>query len=71
MINWKRLVINLMKHNIGMNQAASRIGVPAGFLQPIWLGYVEEPIFSVGIKLLDLHLDVCPKQHADLGDIHE
>ena len=71
MVNWKLLVKNLMNARIGMNQAASRIGVPTGFLQPIWLGHAEEPAFSVGIKLLDLHLDVCPKQHAELGDMHE
>lgn len=68
MINWRRVVSNLSKRGLGMTQVATAAGIPASHLQGLWRGEVLEPPFSVGLKLLDLHLDRCPEYHDDILD---
>lgn len=51
-----------------MTQVATAAGIPASHLQGLWRGEVLEPPFSVGLKLLDLHLDRCPEYHDDILD---
>lgn len=66
MINWNQLLENLQWAGLGITQAATFAGVPASHLSDIAKGKVEEPPFSTGIKLLDLHLDACPNKHKQL-----
>ncbi len=63
MIDWQRVVLHL-----GQRRALSRIGKRVGAsretLSRIKCGHSHrEPPFSVGLKLLDLHLRYCPDQH--------
>jgi hypothetical protein len=66
MIEWTRLLENLQWVGVGVTQAATMAGVPAAHLSDLVKGKVEEPPFSTGIKLLDLHLDACPNKHKAL-----
>ncbi|MEY2681171.1 MAG: hypothetical protein RL661_1402 [Pseudomonadota bacterium] len=66
MIDWRQLIENLQWVGLGVTKAAGMAGVPACHLSDIVRGKAEEPPFSTGLKLLDLHLDACPGKHAKL-----
>jgi hypothetical protein len=66
MINWPQLIENLQWAGLGVTRAATMAGVPAAHLSDIARRRVEEPPFSTGVKLLDLHLDACPGKHKEL-----
>lgn len=65
-INWLQVLENLQWVGIGVTQAASLAGVPASHLADIAKKKVEEPPFSTGLKLLDLHHDACFQKHSQL-----
>ena len=69
MIDWRKVTQNLSKRGIGMTQAATVAGIPAGQLSSLWTGRALEPPFSVGVKLLDLHFDRCPDLHNDILEL--
>jgi len=66
MIDWYQLIENLQWAGLGVTRAATMAGVPASHLSDIARRRVEEPPFSTGVKLLDLHLDACPGKHKEL-----
>jgi hypothetical protein len=66
MIDWYQLIENLQWAGLGVTRAATMAGVPAAHLSDIARRRVEEPPFSTGVKLLDLHLDACPGKHKEL-----
>lgn len=66
MIDWKQLVENLQWVGLGVTQAAALAGVPAIHVADLAKGKADEPPFSTGLKLLDLHLDACPGKHQTL-----
>lgn len=63
MVKWNKICSHFKKRNIGLTQAATLAGIPAAHIQGIWTGKAEEPVFSAGVKLLDLHLDMFPDLH--------
>lgn len=69
MIDWEQLKKNFVSKRLGMTQVANAVGIPAAQLQPLWKGEALEPPFSVGVKLLDFHLDRCPELHDRLLEI--
>lgn len=68
MIDWTALITNLQRKNIGVTKAAALAGVPAIHVADLAKGKADEPPFSTGLKLLDLHLDACPGKHKNLLD---
>lgn len=63
MIDWHTICKNLRRRGLSLAQAATLAGIPATHIQGIWTGKAEEPVFSAGVKLLDLHLDMFPELH--------
>ena len=62
MINWQRVVLNLRRH-ISVSAVARRAGSNERHLNRIARGEVHEPRFSTGLRLLDLHHELCPDKH--------
>ena len=65
MINWQRVAMNLSRH-MSLETAAKRTRLNADHLRRLYRGEVEEPRFNSGVRLLDLHLDVCPERHSEV-----
>jgi hypothetical protein len=63
MIDWQRLLLNLRKRYKPLAQVADEIDCDEQTLCRLARGETKEPRWSVGIKLLDLHLDKCPELH--------
>jgi hypothetical protein len=65
-INWQKLALNLRKHK-PLTTLSAEIGRHDGYLNQIARGELEEPKFSDGLKMLNLHLDVFGlEQHREL-----
>lgn len=65
-IDWKMLVLNLRAHYKPMAQIAKEIGVNQSVIQHIARGECEDPKFSLGLILLNMHLKHCPEKHNAL-----
>lgn len=57
-IDWKRLALNL-RLEMPLAQASRKIGRHDGYVAQLSRGTIEEPFFSDGLALLDLHLEKC------------
>ena len=66
MIDWHKLIDNLQWAGIGVTTAAGLAGVPAEHIAQLVKGQADEPPFSTGLKLIDLHLDACPGKHMEI-----
>lgn len=66
MINWQMLAINIRSSGLSLAKASEKIGRHNGFVSQLARGDVQEPSFSDGMKLLDLHLDRCPEKHQGI-----
>jgi hypothetical protein len=64
MINWQRVTLNLRKSCGSLSQVHRRTGVDVQHLRRLARGEVKDPRFTAGVRLLDLHLDVCPNEHS-------
>lgn len=64
-IDWQQLVLNLRRH-INTRKIAALVGMSASNIQMYAEGKNTEPSFTLGIKLLDLHLEYCEPQHKKL-----
>ena len=62
-IDWQRVVLNLKSAGISYTMTARKVGMAPETLSHYARGECEEPKFSKGIALLDLHLAVCPEKH--------
>ena len=59
-VDWVQLALNLRSRGgLPLSRASVRIGRHRSFLPQLARGEVQEPKFSDGIELLDLHFDVC------------
>jgi hypothetical protein len=66
MIDWPG-IINRLRSKIGsLEKAARDVGSCPVHLRRLSRGETNEPKFSVGVKLLDMHLDHCPDDHKDI-----
>lgn len=66
MIDWQQVCLNLRNHYKPLSQVAKEVNSDWRHLNRLARGEVEQPRFLTGVKLLDLHLDKCPKQHMDI-----
>lgn len=62
-INWQTVTLNLRRHYKPLSQVAKEIGSDWRHLNNLARGDVLQPRFNTGVKLLDLHSDVCPDRH--------
>jgi hypothetical protein len=62
-INWQKVCLNLRRHYKPLSQVAKEVGSDWKHLNNLARGDVQQPRFDTGVKLLDLHSDVCPDRH--------
>lgn len=61
-VDWQRAAMNIRGH-VSLAKASKMIGEHPGFLAWIARGEATtEPKFSVGLKVLDLHTELCGEQ---------
>ena len=65
-IDWRTLLRNLQRRGLGARDIANRALVPAADVAALLNRHSLEPPFSTGLKLLDLHHDICPEQHTTI-----
>jgi transcriptional regulator with XRE-family HTH domain len=65
-IDWSKVTNNLRQRRVSLAKIARETGADPVTLQRLARGEIHEPRFSVGIRLLDLHKDVCPERHHQL-----
>lgn len=58
-VDWQRLALNLRSVGVPHIQASKAIGEHPGFVAQIARGEINEPKFSQGVALLNLHVDRC------------
>lgn len=73
MIDWQRICLNLRTHYKPLSKVAKDVGCDEATLQRLARGATEEPKFSTGLKLLDLHFDKCRQEHdiTKIGKPHQ
>lgn len=57
-IDWAQLALNLRRYG-SLESYSYKLGRGKGYLGQLSRGELEEPKFSDGLILLNLHLDVC------------
>jgi hypothetical protein len=65
-IDWQKCVLNIRNEGLAAHRIAKKCGMDAVTAQRLARGEIKEPRFSQGLKLLDLHLGICPDKHAGL-----
>lgn len=63
MIDWQQIILNLNARGYSCARIARVVGSKQSHIARIARGEVAEPKFNTGVKLLDLHFDVCPDKH--------
>ena len=63
LIDWQQIVLNLRTAGVSQTAIAKRINMDATNVRRLGNGEKEEPTFSQGMKLLDLHEALCPEKH--------
>lgn len=64
-VDWQRVILNLRAAGLSVAALARRVQVDAQTLRHYARGEVTgDPRFTVGHRLLDLHLDLCPERHT-------
>lgn len=62
-IDWIRVCLNIRSAGTPLSKAAKLIGSDWQHLNRLARGDVNSPRWDTGIKLLDLHFDLCPEKH--------
>lgn len=62
-IDLQKVCINLRACYKTLSQVAKEVGSDWRHLNRLARGEVMQPRFDTGMRLLDLHLDVCPDRH--------
>lgn len=65
-IDWQQVALNLQNQYRPLSHVAKEVGSDWRHLCRLARGEVREPKFSVGMRLLDLHLDHCPDRHEKI-----
>lgn len=63
MIDFQQIIINLKAAGLSYKRISELCNIDAQHIGHIARYEVQEPKFSVGIKLLNLHYDVCKDRH--------
>jgi len=58
-IDWQQLALNLRTCGQVLTVLSKQLGLHEGYLCQLARGEINEPRFSIGLRLLNLHLDVC------------
>ena len=66
MIDWQRVTLNLRRHYKPLATVAKEVGADWRHLNRLARGEVSQPRFDTGMKLLDLHFDVCKDIHSEV-----
>jgi hypothetical protein len=66
MIDWQRCMLNIRSAGMAVTRASEQCGMDPATGMRIARGDGKEPRFSQGMKLLDLHLALCPDKHGEL-----
>ena len=66
MIDWSMIVLRIQNKGICAERLAKMINGCPVHLRRLARCEVNQPKFNIGIKLLDLHSDICPDDHKDL-----
>jgi hypothetical protein len=61
-IAWQTCALNLRQAGMPLAQVDRRIGEWKGFAAKLANGDIQEPKFSQGLKLLDLHVALCGEE---------
>lgn len=65
-IDWQIVTLNLRRHYKPLSQIAKEVGSDWRHLNRLARGEVNQPRFDTGMKLLDLHYDVCRERHREV-----
>jgi hypothetical protein len=57
-LDWRQLALNLRQHR-PLVQISVELGMSPGYMGQVSRGEVKEPGYSLGVVLLDMHLDLC------------
>lgn len=66
MIDWCMVCNNLRARYKSLSSVAKEVGSDWQHLNRLARREVQEPKFTVGVKLLDLHHDHCPDKHSEV-----
>ena len=58
-VDWTRLALDLRQARMPTAKASRAIGAHKLYVDQLARGEIQEPKFSQGMALLDLHVDVC------------
>ncbi len=64
-IDWQQVCLNLRRHK-PLTQVAKEVDCNYYTLVRISHGRILEPTFMAGLRLLDLHLKLCPERHKNI-----
>ena len=64
MIEWHRLILNLRRFGLSDSKISRHTGIGRAAISHYIAGSVNEPTFTKGYKLLALHKQCCPEEHA-------
>lgn len=62
-LDWQQIVLNIRNNGISGATIARKVGCHHAHILNMASGIVQEPKFSTGIKLLDMHYAVCRDKH--------
>jgi hypothetical protein len=65
-IDWQIVCLNLRANYKPLSQVAKEIGSDWRHLNRLARGEVNQPRFDTGMRLLDLHYDVCRSKHREV-----
>lgn len=63
-INWQRVVLNIKAAGVSYQAAGRRVRMAPETIGHLARGEVNEPRFSQGVALLNLHHALCPDKHS-------
>lgn len=58
-VDWQRLALDLRMARYPLTQAAKEVGAHPDYLRQLARGEIQEPKFTQGVALLNLHADKC------------
>ena len=63
MIDWSKLILNLRAFGLSDSKISAHTGIGRAAISHYIAGSVNEPTFTKGYKLLELHHRCCPDLH--------
>ena len=65
MIDWQQIALNIQQ-KMPLQVASLKLGLCKGYLSELARCEIQEPRFSIGMDILDLHFDLCKEKHKML-----